>query len=60
MQLGADGIVSALPVNDKVDGRMRDLRGPREPSLPVLLCNSLPDWDEQTLALMINSKKTEN
>lgn len=60
MQLGADGIVTALHANDKVNGRMRDLEGPREPSLPALLCNSLPNWDEQTLALMINSQKTAN
>lgn len=42
MQLGADGTVTALHANDKVDVRMRDLEGPREPSLPVLLCDSLP------------------
>lgn len=29
MQLGADGIIYAHPANDKVDGRMRDLKGPQ-------------------------------
>lgn len=60
MQLGADGIVTALHANDKVDGRMRDLKAPGELLLPVLLCDSLPQSDEQTLALMINGKKTMN